>query len=174
MATTFIRILLLLLIIGLLFCAACSASVESPTPFSTATLSGISSTSQSITTTFSSITTSILTTSSTIIPTQTSLSTSTTSTSNSGPILVSITITPSGSIALQPDKGKYLKAIGTYSNSSTKDITSEVTWTSDSPVATVDSKGFVTIINTTEKAHITASLDGLISSSITVSYVPFC
>ncbi|MGP8080149.1 MAG: Ig-like domain-containing protein, partial [Dehalococcoidales bacterium] len=67
-------------------------------------------------------------------------------------------------------------ATGTYSDQSTKDITSNVTWkSSDSTVATVSNKGLVTAV-ALGTVNITASLSGISSTAttlpvVTISYI---
>lgn len=58
-----------------------------------------------------------------------------------------------------------LKAIGTYSDGSTKDITTSVTWaSSDVTVATVDASGNLTTGSVKGTTYITASMGGLKSA----------
>lgn len=60
--------------------------------------------------------------------------------------LSSIAITP-GTVAIPVQVQQQLKAVGTYSNSSTKNLTATATWSSSNPsVATVSSGGLVTAL----------------------------
>ena len=62
----------------------------------------------------------------------------------SGPSLLSITITPAV-FSIASGQSKQLSALGVYSDGSSQDVTSQVTWNSLSTAyATVDSSGLVT------------------------------
>lgn len=63
-----------------------------------------------------------------------------TSGSGSGPTLVSIAVTPINPTIAVSD-GQQFTATGTYSNSSTRDITSSVVWSSSNGVATINNAG---------------------------------
>jgi hypothetical protein len=78
-------------------------------------------------------------------------------------VLQSITVSPS-SINLTPGQTQQLTATGTYSDGSTANITSIVTWTAETPaVATVDSAGLATGV-IVGYSGFTASI-GIISAS---------
>ena len=79
------------------------------------------------------------------------------------PTLTSIAITaPSGSIA--KGTSEQFTATGTYSDNSTANVTSQVTWTSShSGVATIGATGLATAV-TTGPTNITASLSGITSN----------
>jgi uncharacterized protein YjdB len=60
-------------------------------------------------------------------------------------ILSSISVTPASPLNLAVGATQQFKATGIFTDGSTKDITSEVTWTSDTPAtATISSNGLVT------------------------------
>ncbi len=85
--------------------------------------------------------------------------------------LSSIAVTPSAkSIAVA--KTQQFTATGTYSNNSTKDLTSSVTWTSsDTTVATIDSRGLATAVaagTATIKAS-SGSISGNTTLTVTTS-----
>lgn len=65
------------------------------------------------------------------------------------------------------------RATGTYSNGSTADLTTQVSWTSDTPsVATINSAGLATAISS-GSAKISASFSGLVASTmLTVTGTP--
>lgn len=66
---------------------------------------------------------------------------------SSSPSLVSITVTPANA-SLIPGASRKFAATGTYSDNSTKDLTSGVAWTSsDKAVATIDAAGLATSIS---------------------------
>ena len=83
--------------------------------------------------------------------------------------LVSISISPANS-SVQLGRTQQLMAIGTFGDSSSKDISSSVTWTSSSShVAIVNSSGVATA-NATGTTTITASQGGIDgSTNLTVS-----
>ncbi len=86
------------------------------------------------------------------------------------PKLSSITITPISPVDLAVGSTKQFTAVGTYSDGSTSDISSQVIWNSDPNVATI-SFGLATGI-TTGTANITASMSGITSSPVTVNIIP--
>jgi uncharacterized protein YjdB len=59
------------------------------------------------------------------------------------PTLSSITVTPAA-FSIASGQSKQLSALGTYSNGTTQDVTSQATWSSSASAATVDSTGLVT------------------------------
>jgi uncharacterized protein YjdB len=59
-------------------------------------------------------------------------------------------------------------ATGTYSDGSTADITSQVTWTSDTPSVTINSTGLATGV-ATGSANITAALSGITSPPVSLT-----
>jgi uncharacterized protein YjdB len=84
------------------------------------------------------------------------------------PTLSSIAITPQSPGSLAVGAALQFTATGTYSDGSTADLTSQVTWTSsDTSVATISEAGLATGIaaGTTE---ITAALSGVTSLVITL------
>jgi hypothetical protein len=89
----------------------------------------------------------------------------------SGSQLISITVTPA-TPHITAGLTQQLKATGTYSDSSTNDLTDTVSWSSASPTnATVNAKsGLVTAI-AVGSANITATLDS-VSGSTTVTTTP--
>jgi hypothetical protein len=92
------------------------------------------------------------------------------------PKLSSITIASEHPGIFQLGTSQQLTAAGTYSDHSTKDITSSVTWkSSDTTVATVSSKGLVTAV-ALGTVNVTASLSGINSAAktfpvVTISYI---
>lgn len=79
-------------------------------------------------------------------------------------LLMSITITPNDENIILSETQQFT-AIGTYSDDSTADITSSVTWnSSDSSITTLDTSGLATSL-TVGIATITASLDSITSNS---------
>jgi RHS repeat-associated protein len=82
-----------------------------------------------------------------------------------GPTLVSIAISPSA-LVLQLGQAMALRAIGAYSDSSTKDLTLTALWTSGNPaVAPITGAGTVRAVSV-GKATVTASQDGRIGSAL--------
>lgn len=66
---------------------------------------------------------------------------------NPSPTLVSIAVTPSNP-SIMLGKTQQFVATGTYSDNSTKDLTSSATWTSSNKaVATIDAAGLATSIS---------------------------
>jgi Protein of unknown function (DUF3443)/Bacterial Ig-like domain (group 2) len=88
--------------------------------------------------------------------------------STTPPTLVSIAVTPANpSIAL--GLTQQLTARGTYSNSSTQNLTSSVTWNSSTPaVATISNAGLVTSVST-GTTTMTATFGNITSNSITIT-----
>jgi trimeric autotransporter adhesin len=87
------------------------------------------------------------------------------------PKLSSITISSTHPDIFQLGTSQQYIADGTYSDNSTKDITSSVTWkSSDTTVATVSSKGLVTAV-ALGTVNITASLSSISSVAKTFSVV---
>jgi len=81
--------------------------------------------------------------------------------------LVSIAVTPTNP-SIVPDNSQQFTATGTYSDGTTDDITTEVTWSSsDTSVATIDGSGYATAI-TAGTTTITATL-GDISGATTLT-----
>ena len=82
--------------------------------------------------------------------------------------LTSITVTPNSSVSLAVGATTYFYATGIYSDRSTADITSNVTWTSsDSNIVTIDWMALATGL-AAGTANITATLDGITSTPVTV------
>ncbi|EKO3563399.1 Ig-like domain-containing protein [Vibrio fluvialis] len=84
--------------------------------------------------------------------------------------ILSIQITP-GTVLIEKGGVQLYSAIGSFSDSSTKDITSNVIWLSaDTNIATISSSGLLTAESSGDVV-VTASLDGVISnkSNVTVT-----
>jgi len=87
------------------------------------------------------------------------------------PTLSSIAVTPASPDNLAVGSTQQFTAIGTYSNGSTADITSQVTWaSSDTNVATVSSSGLVTAV-AEGTTSITASMSWVTSPAVTLTVV---
>jgi len=87
------------------------------------------------------------------------------------PTLSSISITPESSANLTVGSTKQLEAIGTYSDGSTMDITSQVTWVSyDNTVITVSQTGLVTAV-AAGNTYITAALSIITSRSVGITVI---
>ncbi|MDD4985334.1 MAG: Ig-like domain-containing protein [Dehalococcoidales bacterium] len=85
------------------------------------------------------------------------------------PTLSSIELAPQSLEELTVGATQQLTATGTYSDDSTKDITTEANWTSsDTAVATVSASGLVTAV-AEGSAEITASLSGTSSPAVTLT-----
>ena len=85
------------------------------------------------------------------------------------PALESITITPASPDTLAVGATIQLAAAGTYSDASSADISSQVTWASSADgVATVSASGLVTAV-AAGTANITASLSGITAAPVTVT-----
>jgi len=101
------------------------------------------------------------------LPVNTIITTS--STSSSLGTLQSIAISPSSPPPLPVGSVQDFKANGHYSNGSTKDITSQVTWaSSDESVASMYPYGGA-FANSEGTTNITATLDGIISPAVILS-----
>jgi uncharacterized protein YjdB len=100
-------------------------------------------------------------------------SSKTTTTFTGTPVLSSIAITPNPTPSLSKGNTQQFKAVGTYSDGATTDITYQVAWASDNAAAaTIDKSGLATGI-AAGIANITASLAGLTSPAqilVVVSY----
>ncbi|MEO9160049.1 MAG: Ig-like domain-containing protein [Kofleriaceae bacterium] len=82
------------------------------------------------------------------------------------PELVTITLGPTDAPALDPQATVQLTATGTYSDTTTRDVTSLVTWTSDmAGVAMIDASGLVTGV-AEGTAHVTATSGSITGSEI--------
>lgn len=88
------------------------------------------------------------------------------------PPLVSIAISPSA-VSILPGSTQQLTATGTYSDNSTQNLTSSVSWTSSSTiVASISNLGLATAIST-GITTVTASLTGVqATATLTVSFAP--
>lgn len=87
------------------------------------------------------------------------------------PTLSSIALTPNPSGNLTVSYSQTFQSTGTYSDGSTTDITTLVTWDSSDPaVATINSNGSATGVEV-GTANITASLDGITSPAITLNVI---
>jgi predicted GH43/DUF377 family glycosyl hydrolase len=85
------------------------------------------------------------------------------------PTLSSIAVTPSSPVSLAAGLTQQFMATGTYSDSSTADITSLVTWASDNnAVATISSAGLAIGV-AAGTANITASLSSINSTPVTLT-----
>jgi uncharacterized protein YjdB len=93
----------------------------------------------------------------------------TTPTTTSALTLSSIAVLPVSPVSLAVGSTELFTALGTYSDGSTTDITSKVTWTSSDPnIATISSQGLVTGV-ATGYATITAALSGVTSSAVSLT-----
>jgi hypothetical protein len=82
------------------------------------------------------------------------------------PELVTITLGPSDAPALDPQATLQVTATGTYSDMTTRDVTSVVMWTSDmTGVAMIDAGGLVTGV-AQGMAHVTATSGSITASEI--------
>jgi trimeric autotransporter adhesin len=100
-------------------------------------------------------------------------SSKTTTTFTGTPVLSSIAVTPNPPPSLTKGHTQQFKAIGTYSDGTTADITSRVAWASDNSAAvTIDNSGLATGIET-GIANITAALSGITSPTQTVVVVSY-
>lgn len=87
------------------------------------------------------------------------------------PTLSSVDITPASPSNLAAGFSQNFRVIGTYSDGSTTDVTSQVTWaSSNTAVATISSTGTVTGV-ATGTVSITASVSGIISPSVSLTVV---
>jgi uncharacterized protein YjdB len=85
--------------------------------------------------------------------------------------LSSITVSPSSPSNLAVGQTTSFTASGTYSDGSTSDLTYEVSWVSDNTaIASIDANGTATGV-AAGTANITASLDGITSSSVSLPVV---
>ena len=85
--------------------------------------------------------------------------------------LSSITVSPSSPSNLTVGQTTSFTASGTYSDGSTSDLTYEVSWVSDNTaIASIDANGIATGV-AAGTANITASLDGITSSSVSLPVV---
>ena len=85
--------------------------------------------------------------------------------------LSSITVSPSSPSNLTVGQTTSFTASGTYSDGSTSDLTYEVSWVSDNTtIASIDANGTATGV-AAGTANITASLDGITSSSVSLPVV---
>jgi trimeric autotransporter adhesin len=91
--------------------------------------------------------------------------------SQTSPTVTSISLTPSGPLALSTGATQQMSASATYSDGSTKDVTTSATWSSSSAaVASVSSGGLVTALGA-GTANITATLSG-VSGSAALTVAP--
>ena len=87
------------------------------------------------------------------------------------PTLSSVDITPASPSNLAAGFSQNFRVIGTYSDGSTADVTSQVTWaSSNTAVATISSTGTVTGV-ATGTVSITASVSGIISPPVSLTVV---
>jgi hypothetical protein len=82
---------------------------------------------------------------------------------NSSPTLVSIAVTPSTpNVDSSITTSLQMTATGTYSDSSTQDLTSSATWTIDTSSASINSTGLITIpSNDVESGTVSATVGGV-------------
>ena len=100
-------------------------------------------------------------------------SSKTTATFTGTPVLNSIAVTPNPTPSLSKGKTQQFKAVGTYSDGATTDITGQVTWASDNTTAaTIDNSGLATGIEA-GMANVTASLNGVTSHAQTLVVVSY-
>ena len=89
----------------------------------------------------------------------------------SSPTLVSIAVTPT-SASIEEGQTQQFTAMGTYSDSSTADLTATATWgSSDTTVASIDSSGLAAGLSD-GTTIITATQDGVISNDATLTVTP--
>jgi uncharacterized protein YjdB len=82
------------------------------------------------------------------------------------PVLTTITVGPSDAPALDPQATLQITATGAYSDATTRDVTSVVTWSSDmAGVAMIDASGLVTGV-AQGMAHVTATSGSITASEI--------
>jgi hypothetical protein len=134
------------------------------------------------TTTTTEITTTVTTTPTTSTTTSTPTTTNSTTTSTNGTTTSTSATTPElTSVRVDPDQvsiaigeTRQLRAIGSYSDDHTEDVTSSVTWTSqNSKVATVDASGLVTAVGrVAAETEIVATSGKLSGHSTVVTTVP--
>ncbi len=100
-------------------------------------------------------------------------SSKTTTTFTGTPVLTSIAVTPNPPPSLSKGHTQQFKAIGTYSDGATADITSRVAWTSDNTAAaTIDNTGLAAGVEA-GIANITAALAGITSPAQTLVVVSY-
>jgi len=81
--------------------------------------------------------------------------------SSSNPTLTSIAVTPA-TMSVTAGQTQQYKAVGTYSNSTSQDITAMATWTSSSTgTATITSPGGLATTSAVGTTTITASMSGV-------------
>jgi Bacterial Ig-like domain (group 2) len=86
-------------------------------------------------------------------------------------ILQSIAVTPANP-SVAAGATQQFTAIGTFSDNSTQDLTSQVSWTSDTPaVATIDATGLATGV-TPGTANISATLNGVTGATVLAVTAP--
>jgi trimeric autotransporter adhesin len=94
-----------------------------------------------------------------------SLTTTNTTTNAS---LTSISVTPSNPSSIAVGSTQQFTATATYSDGSTADISSQVSWSSDSPNASVSTGGLATAV-AAGTANITAAMSGVTSSAVVMT-----
>ena len=105
-------------------------------------------------------------------PTASATTTSTpTASATPAPTLSSLAVTPASPANLTVGATQQFTATGTYSDSSTTDISSQVTWASDTTgVATISSTGLATGV-AAGTANITAALSGVTSPEVILTII---
>jgi len=97
----------------------------------------------------------------------------TTTTFTGAPVLNSIAVTPNPPPSLSKGHTQQFKAVGSYSDGTTADVTSRVTWASDNTAAAIiDNSGLATGVEA-GIAYITAALDGITSPAQTLVVVSY-
>ena len=90
---------------------------------------------------------------------------------SAAPTLTSIAVTPVSPASLTVGTSQQFSATGTYSDSSTANITSQVTWnSSDTGIATISAGGSVSGV-AAGSTDITAALSGVTSDTVTLTVV---
>jgi thermitase len=84
------------------------------------------------------------------------------------PTLESIEVSPSGLVEIDEGGTIQFTATGTYSNETTRDITTDVTWASNDSSVSINASGLATGYEAGD-AIITASLDGFTSNEVTIT-----
>lgn len=93
----------------------------------------------------------------------------------SSPALTALTVTPasgaSANLSVAVGQTEQFKAIGTFTDSSSSDLTSAVSWTSATPaVATIDAAGLAT--SKTQGTALISATSGALTASLTLTVTP--
>ncbi len=101
----------------------------------------------------------------------TACSSSLASTSTPALALLSIDVEPASPANLNVGSTQQFQATATYSNGSTADVTSKVTWTSDTPgTAVISSAGLATCVGV-GSTNIRATMSGMTSPAVTLTVI---